>query len=89
MRFAELVWVPPVQVQDQALLVEGHQLAQQLLLFPVQTQVVGDGEGLQGQAGEALHLFIVVQMQTEVVPGFYSSGHNSFILQHDRIKMMN
>lgn len=47
---------------DQALVVAGGQLAQQLLVFPVQTQVIGDGEGLQGEAGERLHQLVAVEV---------------------------
>lgn len=52
----------PVQVVDQALLVQAPQPAQQLLVLPVQIQVIGHGEGLQGVTGERLHLLVAVQV---------------------------
>lgn len=74
------VFAPPVQIRDQALLVAAQQLAQQLLMFHVETQVIGDGERLQGQAGERLHKLIAVKMQAEVVASLRLSRHNRSVL---------
>ena len=71
--------VPPVQVLDPALLVPVQQ-AQQLLVFPVQAQVVGGGEGLQGQTGEGLHLLEDVQLEAEVVPRLHPPCHHLLVL---------
>lgn len=75
---------PPVQVVDQALAVAAGQLAQQLLVFPEQTKVIGEGEGLQGQAGELVHHVVAVQAQGEVVPRLRSSRHDAPVLQLER-----
>ena len=73
--------VSPVQVGDQALVVAAQHLAQQLLVFPIQAQVIGDGEGLQREAGDGLHQLEAVQVQTEVIPRLHSSGHDPSVLQ--------
>lgn len=62
-------------------MVPGRQLAQQLLVFPVQAEVIGDSEGLQGEAGESLHQLVAVQMQTEVVSCLRASSDDPVVLQ--------
>lgn len=71
---------PPVQVTDQALLVAAQQLAQQLLVLPVETQVIGDREGLQRQAGEPFHQLAAAEMQAEVVASLGLARHNPRVL---------
>lgn len=78
------VSIPPVQVLDQTLTVAGQNLSQQLLVLPEQVQVVGDGEGLQGQTGEGLHRLHGTQVKTEVVPGLCSPCYNRSILDQNR-----
>lgn len=70
----------PVQVVDQALAVVGGQLAQQLLVFPVQGQVIRDGEGLQGETGERFHQLVAVQMYAEIVSCLHSPCWDTSVL---------
>lgn len=78
---AVTILVSPVQILNQTLVESGQQLAQQLLVFPIETQVVAHGKGLQGEASERLHQLIAVEMQTEVVSSLYLSGHDPSVLQ--------
>lgn len=75
----------PVEVADEALLVAQAQLAQQSLVLPEQADVVGEGEGLPGQAGEALQPLVGVQPQPEVVPQLGAARHHAAALHAQQV----
>ena len=53
-------------------------------MFPVETQEVGDGDGLLRQAGEGLHHVVPVQTQEEVVPRLCAAGQDFSALLRTR-----
>lgn len=56
-------------------------MIQQQLLFPVETQEVGDGKCVLREARDALHHIVRAEMQMEVVPCFSAARHNVTTLQ--------
>lgn len=66
---------------DQTLVVAWAEMIQQQLLFPVETQEVGDGKCVLREARDALHHIVRAEMQMEVVPCFSAARHNVMTLQ--------
>ena len=83
MRCCTLAFLP-VEVVNQALVVARAQPVQQQLVFPVETQEVGHGDGLLRQAGEGLHHVVLVQTQEEVVPCLCAAGQDFSALLRTR-----
>lgn len=56
-------------------------MIQQQLVFPVETQEVGDGKCVLREARDALHHIVRAEMQMEVVPCFSAARHDVTTLQ--------
>ncbi len=73
--------IEPVHVMDQTLVVARAEMIQQQLLFPIETQEVGDGKCVLREARDALHHIVWAEMQMEVVPCFSAARHDVTTLQ--------
>lgn len=66
---------------DQTLVVAWAEMIQQQLVFPVETQEVGDGKCILREARDALHHIMLAEMQMKVVPRFSAARHHVTTLQ--------